>query len=117
MPTDLSSSSHPRLHSLRFWLTDKRAFFDLWTAVGLGGPGVILCLVGAEVVRLWFAGRIDAHAFAFMVNDPVFKDIGLASLPAPVAFGIGISGAGILFATAAWRLVRARSEVLRLRGH
>lgn len=116
MPANTPTPSKPSLFSLRTWLADGRAYFDLWTAFGLAGPGLMLCLVGAGVIRQWFQGHIDTVGFSAFAQDPMARAVGLTSLPSPLALGLCVLGSGILLMSGAWRLVRARAEVLRLRG-
>lgn len=115
----LTTPGPARLRRLspRAWLTDGRALMDLWTAIcGLGGPGLALFLGGAEIVRLGLLGRIDPAAVPSVDSDPIARGLGLASLPPPVAFGLCLACVGLVLLSGAWRLVRARAEVLRLRG-
>ena len=106
-----------RRRGLRAWLTDGSALMDLWIATcGLGGPGLALFFFGAEVVRLGVLGRIDAASVPSFDRDPIAQAIGLASMPPPVALGLCILSVGLVVLMGAWRLVRARAEVIRGRG-
>lgn len=117
MSANTPLGSRSRLHDLRIWVTDGRALTDLWLATcGLGGPGVMLCLVGAEVIRLGLLGRIDAGTFSTLGSDSTAKAIGLASIHPSVAFGLCVLCAGIVLLMGAWRLIAARAEVLRFKA-
>lgn len=107
----------PRFRGARDWLNDRHALIDLWVATcGLGGPGLMLLLGGAEVIRLGLIGRAASSEVASLADGPLAKAAGFASLPSSVTVGIYTLCTGLVLLVGARCLLRARAEVMRLRG-